>query len=346
MIGVSGVMFLHERWFTDESRFPVQYDLALTARTWIPVAIALGITALAALVWRSAGRRPIVPGPIELGVKWDNYQKLLSWMPLVIGVHTAVTLLVSGIGLRLFVPNLDLPVNFLGALIGLGEIAIALSFIYGALTRLGAVALAVVWVVGAVYFGPVRLLEHSLFLGIAFFLFAAGRGPLAFDMSIERLHRPIERLMPYAVPVLRILTGLSIAVVAFTEKLWNPAMGLAFLAEHHFNFFPALGLPAVGDPEFLFIAGVVELTFGLLLMSGVFVRLIILILWLPFNLTLPLLGWTELVGHLPIYGIMGLLLIWGEAQPEAAKAMVEGVEEHADGVTAAEDPQPSRQRRD
>ena len=329
MIGATGVMLLHERWFTEDQKFPVQFDMMLTSRTWIPLGVALGIAALAVVVWRARGRRAFVPGPIELGMKWENYQDLLSWMPLVIGVHTAVTLLVSGIGLRLFVPNLDLPENLLGALLGLVEIAVALSLIYGALTRFGALALAGAWLAGAIWFGPVRLLEHALFLGIAFFLFAAGRGPLAFDMSLERLHRPVERLMPYAVPVLRVLTGLSIVVVALTEKLWNLPMGLAFLAEHPFNFFPALGLSAIGDPEFLLIAGTVELTFGLLLMSGVFVRLIILALWLPFNLTLPLLGWTELVGHLPIYGIMGLLLIWGEENPGSDQAMMDGVAGHA-----------------
>jgi len=67
-------------------------------------------------------------------------------------------------------------------------------------------------------------------------------------------------------------------------------------------------------------------------MSGVFVRLLILALWLPFNLTIPLLGWPELVGHLPIYGIMGLLLIWGEERPESDRALVEGISERADSV--------------
>ncbi len=329
MTGATAVMLLHERWFTEDWRFPVQFNLALTSRTWIPLGIALAITALVVVVWRARGGRDVVPGPIELGMKWENYQDLLSWMPQVIGVHTAVTLLVSGIGLRLFVPNLGLPENFFGALLGLVEIAVALSLIYGALTRFGAIALAGAWLAGAIWFGPVRLIEQALFLGIAFFLFVTGRGPLAFDMSLERLHRPVERLMPYAVPVLRVLTGLSIVAVAFTEKLWNLPMGLAFLADHRFNFFPALGLEAIGDPEFLLIAGTVELTFGLLLMSGVFVRLLILTLWLPFNLTLPLLGWSELVGHLPIYGIMGLLLIWGEARPESDQALMEGVAEHA-----------------
>lgn len=322
-------MLLHERWFTEDWKFPVQFGSVFTSATWIPLGVALGTTVAAVLLWRARGRRPLVPGPIELGMKWENYQDLLSWMPLVIGLHTAVPLLVSGTSLRLFVPNLGLPENFLGALLGLAEISIALSLLYGALTRVGALALAGTWLAGAILFGPVRLLEHVLLLGIAFFLFVTGRGPVAFDMALERLHRPIERLMPYAVPVLRISTGLSIAVLAFTEKLWNIPMGLAFLEAHPFNFLPWLGVESIGDREFLFIAGTVELTLGLLLMSGVFVRALILIAWLPFNLTLPLLGWQELVGHLPIYGIMGLLVIWGEERPEQDEALVEGVSGHA-----------------
>lgn len=329
MILQTAIVLLHERWFIQDWKFPVQFDLALTPRTWIPLGISLGITVLAVLMWRVLGRRPLVPGPIELGMRWEKYQDLLSWMPVVIGLHTAVPLLVSGTSLRLFVPNLNLPETFLGAVLGLAEISIALSFFYGTLTRFGALALAGAWLAGAVLFGPVRLLEQVLFLGIAFFLFVTGRGPLAFDMALERLHRPIERLMPYAVPMLRISTGLSIAVLAFTEKLWNLPMGLAFLERHPFNFFPALGLESIGNREFLLIAGTVELTLGLLLMSGVFVRLLILVAWIPFNLTLPLLGWQELVGHLPIYGIMGLLLIWGEERPEQDQALVEGVAQHA-----------------
>lgn len=324
---------LHERWFVDNARYPVQFGMIFTAYTWIPVGIAVGITVLAVLGWRRRRSRAIVPGPIELGMSWANYKRLLSWMPLVIGLHSAVVLLVSGVSLRLFFPNLPLPRNFLGAVLGLTEIAVGLSFFYGALTRLGAVALALAWLAGVIVFGPLPLVEHAELLGIAFFLFATGRGPLALDMTMERLHQPIERLVPYAVPVLRVLIGLSIAVVAFTEKLWNLPMGLAFLAEHPFNFFPALGLSSIGNREFLLIAGTVELTLGLLLISGAFIRLLILIIWVPFNLTLPLLGWRELVGHLPIYGIMALLLVWGEERTRPETALVRGVAERA-GDTA------------
>lgn len=183
-------MLLHERWFVDGERYPVQFDAAFTSATWFPLGVAVGVTSIATVLWRVRGRRPFVPGPLELGMTWERYQRLLSWMPLVIGLHAAV-------------------------------------------------ALALTWATGAIIFGPVQLLEQAMLLGIAFFLFTTGRGPLAFDMALERLHKPLERFMPYAVPVLRVLTGVSIAVVAFTEKLWDIPMGLAFLADHHFNFFIA-----------------------------------------------------------------------------------------------------------
>jgi hypothetical protein len=323
-------LFLHERWFTDETRFPVQFGNWLAPHSLIPIVIAVCVTAIALASWMRSSHRNIVPGPLALGMQQGSYDNLLLWMPLVIGVHMGVTLLVSGVSMQLFIPNLVMPTNLLGGLLGLIEIAIALGFIYGALTRFAAIALVLCWLAGVIIFGPVRLLEHTEILGVAFFLFATGRGALAFDMALERLHKPVVKLMPYAVPVLRISLGFGMTLVAFTEKLWNLPMGLSFLAVHHFNFFPAIGLPGVNDTLFLIMAGTVELTVGLLLMSGAYVRLVILVTLLPFNLTLPFLGWRELVGHLPTYGIMALLLIWGENKRKTEHALVDEIDESAD----------------
>ena len=316
------MVLLHERWFTEETRFPVQFDRWSTPESAIPFMVAVGITTIAAFVWRARGRRQVVPGPLALGMPWENYIQLLTWVPLVIGIHMGVTLLVSGVSGQLFIPNLVLPVNLLAGVLGAAEIAIALGFIYGALTRPAAAALGVIWLAGVIVFGPLRLVEHTEILGIAFFLFATGRGPLAFDMALEKLHKPLPRLIPYAVPVLRIALGIGLTVVAFTEKIWNIPMGLAFLSEHHFNFFPVIGLPGIDDTKFLLIAGAVELTVGLMLITGTFVRLVILITLVPFNLTLPFLGWRELVGHLPTYGILALLLLWGDERPGERGALV------------------------
>lgn len=318
-------MVLHERWFVSRQH-PVDFSHLLTAQTAVPIAIALAATGVAMLVWRMRGRREIIPGPLQLGMDWENYERLLSWMPLVIGLHTAAPLLVAGVQLQLFVPNLSLPYNFFGGLVALAEIVIALSFVYGAATRIGAALLAVVWLVGAIWFGPLLLLEHALFLGVAFFMFVMGRGPAALDMTLQRFHRPLERLVPRAVPALRVLTGIGIVVLAFTEKLWNVPMGVEFLQRYPLNFFPAIGFESISDAEFILIAGTVELMFGLLLISGAFVRLMTLILWVPFNLTLPFLGWRELVGHLPIYGIMALIVIWGEERKQTQEAFVRGVQ--------------------
>ena len=318
-------MHLHERWFVSRDH-PVDVSQLFTMQTAVPVAIALAATGVALLAWRARGRREVIPGPLQLGMEWENYQRLLSWMPLVIGLHAAVPLLVAGVQLQLFVPNLALPYNFFGGLVALAEIVIALSFLYGAATRIGAAFLALIWLVGAIWFGPVLLLEHSLFLGVAFFMFVMGRGPAALDMTLQRFHRPLEQLVPRAVPALRVMTGIGIIVLAFTEKLWNVPMGVEFLERYPLNFFPAIGFEGVDDATFIVIAGTVELTFGLLLVSGAFVRLMTLILWVPFNLTLPFLGWRELVGHLPIYGIMALIVIWGEERSETEYAFVKGVE--------------------
>ena len=315
-------MILHERWFLDETKFPVQFGTWNTADSLVPIAVALGVTAAATVLWRARGRHSVVPGPIGLGMPWENYVRLLTWVPLVIGVHMGVTLLVSGVSRQLFIPNLELPVNLLGGVLGMVEIAIALSFIYGALARPAAAALAATWIIGALVFGPLRLIEHAEILGIAFFLFATGRGPLAFDMALEKLNKPVASLIPYAVPVLRIALGIGLTVVAFTEKIWNIPMGLAFLSEHNFNFFPYIGLSGIDDTKFLLIAGTVESLVGLMLIAGTYVRLIIIVTLIPFNLTLPFLGWRELVGHLPTYGVLALLLLWGDERPGEKGALV------------------------
>jgi hypothetical protein len=315
-------MALHERWFTDESRFPVQWGTWSSSNSLVPIAVAVGITLIATAIYRAQGRRSVVPGPISLGMPWANYVRLLTWVPLVIGVHMGVTLLVSGVSRQLFVPNLELPVNLLGGVLGMVEIAIALSFIYGALARPAAAALGLLWLIGMLVFGPLRLIEHTEIPGIAFFLFATGRGPLAFDMALYRLNKPVSSLIPFAVPVLRIALGVGLTLVAFTEKIWNIPMGLAFLADHNFNFFPYIGMPGIDDTKFLLIAGTVELLVGLMLIAGTYVRLIIIVTLIPFNLTLPFLGWRELVGHLPTYGILALLLLWGDERPGEEGALV------------------------
>jgi hypothetical protein len=324
-------MLLHERWFTADPGAPIRLDMALEPGAVAAVAAAAIATGVLGAAYRLTGRKAVVPGPYRLGADHPLLAVLYGIMPVVLCLHVAVPLIVSGVQRELFVPNLafgggapaDIPL--FGLVASLAQIGIALALFYGAFTRLAAAALAIVWLAGAVYFGPVYLLEQSVFLGIAGALWILGRGPFSVDALLgHRLSRPAESQIALAVPVLRIGTGLSLAVVAFTEKLWNLPLALSFLEAFPLNFTAALGMP-MSDAAFIYAAGAVELTAGLLLLTNSYVRLAILVLWFPFNLTLPLFGWPELVGHLPIYGAMAMLAVWGDGGEGDVAALARGI---------------------
>jgi hypothetical protein len=101
-------------------------------------------------------------------------------------------------------------------------------------------------------------------------------------------------------------------------------MAVAFLAEYPLNFLPALGIPLT-DAQFVLMIGAVEVLVGLCVLSGVFLRDIIVIAWVPFNLTLGIFGPDELVGHLPFYGAMALFFVWGKSDPQNLAAWERGI---------------------
>ena len=326
------MILLHERWFVDSSAYPLAWTSVTRPGALVAVGGAVLLLAFAALVWRRTGRRPIVPGPFRLGADADSLAVLYGTIPLVLALHLSVTLFVSGVTLHLFAPNLALgepgavPIGSIGgAVAALAQIGIGLALFYGALTRIAALFLVLLWLAGALWFGPVLLLEHAIVPGIALTLYVTGRGPFAVDALLNpRLGLPRLRFLPHALTPLRIGTGVSLVTLAFTEKLWNLPLGLAFLERYPVNFLPAWGIP-VSDETFLLAAGAVELLAGLLLIANVYVRVGILVLWLPFNLTLAAFGWIELVGHLPIYGAMAVLALWGRGSADDLRALQRGL---------------------
>jgi uncharacterized membrane protein YphA (DoxX/SURF4 family) len=115
----------------------------------------------------------------------------------------------------------------------------------------------------------------------------------------------------WALLAMRLGVGAALITLAFSEKFTNPDMAMATLAEYpQLNVFALVGIP-VPDATFILVAGAVELLFGLLVISGAFPQLAVLVAAVPFNATLVLFGQTELVGHLPVYGVFLALLVYG-----------------------------------
>lgn len=297
----------HEKWFHETENYPLRWDLFFRP---LPLALfgAVVIVTLAVGLWWLKRGRGFVPGPENLGTTDDRRCALYGLIPAILGIHVAVPLLVSGVNGQLFTTNNNLPGVWI-YVFGLAQTGIALAIFYGGLTRLASVALALVWFAGIFLVGLEPMLENSMYLGFAAFFFLAGRGPISIDRLILPKLEPSARLMEKAVPALRAGLGLSLIVVAFTEKFANIPLALAFLERYPLNFTSALGVP-MSNEVFILCAGSVELLVGLWILFGIFPREIILIAWIPINLTLTIFNWTELVGHLPIYGTFAVLLVW------------------------------------
>lgn len=307
LFGIAAGAVAHEKWFEDPRPYPFDLSNAMN-----PLALGLIATmlVLVAVLYVLKRRFPngFLPSFERFGASHETLERLYGLIPLILGVHVAVPLLVSGVTGRLFSPDNVLP----GAwryFIGLAETGLALAFVYGGLTRMAAVALGVLWLIGVFIFGPEPMLDNAIYLGFAAFFYLAGRGPLSIDRLVIPKFAPSPELMRKAVPALRIGLGVSLTFVAFSEKFANVPLAEAFLQRFPLNFTHALGI-GMSNQTFIYAAGSVELLVGLCLLFNLFPREIVLIAWIPINMSLTVFNWTELVGHLPIYGIMALLLVW------------------------------------
>ncbi|MCU1289457.1 MAG: hypothetical protein JWN60_1686 [Acidobacteria bacterium] len=300
-------VFAHEKWFHETETYGLRWDLFFRPLPLALFGAVLLLTIAAWFYWRKRGKG-FVPGPENFGTTDNRRSALYGLIPAILGIHLAVPLLVSGVHGELFTPNNKLPGVWMYAL-GLAQTGIALAIFYGALTRIAAVALAVLWFAGIFLFGLEEMLESATYLGFAAFFFLAGRGPISIDRLLLPKLEPSAELMKKAIPALQTGLGLSLVFVAFTEKFANIPLASAFLERYPLNFTSALGVP-MSNETFILCAGAVELLVGLWILFGIFPREIILIAWVPINLTLTVFNWSELIGHLPIYGTLAVLLIW------------------------------------
>jgi hypothetical protein len=199
-------------------------------------------------------------------------------------------------------------------------IVVAVLMALGWHARTAALILLAAGPIGMLEFGVSPVLQRVDLVGLAVFVLIAGSGRWSADFELGRTRDASLADAGRAIWALRVAAGLALIVVAFVEKLANPELALAFLQQHpDLNVAQAVGL-GMSDLEFIRMAGAVEVLFGLLLISGALPQAIILIAGIPFNATLWFFGNTELVGHLPIYGAMLVVLVYG-SHPELRPAV-------------------------
>lgn len=299
-------MLGHESWFTNV-RPPFDWGFAVQPMTLLGIVLAVG----AAIAWRVMGgrlRRPELPFLEPLG-------RLSPWVPRLLAIHAGVSLLALAARHDYYVPSLHLASTPFGAAVAIIEGALGVWLVTGVRIRPAAMAVVIGGPLGMFFYGVVPILERMDLLGVALFLVLLEPGPDRMGAASTDPAR-VER----ATFALRALVGGALSLLAFTEKLINPQLALAFLDKFPaFNLARTLGFH-VNDLTFIRFAGAVELLFGLLIVSGRLPQLVVIVAGIPFNATLFFLGSAELIGHLPIYGAMLALLIYGSHR-ELAKVV-------------------------
>ena len=292
-----GSIVAHEAWFT-EARPPFDWGFATEPASLLLIAVATAI----AVSWRVIGRR--LPRP-ELAFL-EPLGRLAPWVPRLLAIHVGVSLLAQAATRSYLAPSLDLPHTSLGSTLAIAEGALGVWLISGVRIRAAAIAVVVAGPVGMLEYGVVPVLERMDLLAIALFLTQLPPGPERHGAASTE-----PRIVAPAASSLRMLVGGALIVLAFSEKLARPDLALAFLDRFPaFNLLNTLGI-GVSDLTFIRLAGAVELLFGLLIISGTAPQLVVIAAGIPFNATLFFLGSEELIGHLPVYGAMLALLVYG-----------------------------------
>lgn len=294
----------HVKWFEPAQRHPLRLDLVLSGRT----ALAVGVAALAVVALFFLQR-------LLDDHYWPRLQlfdRMAIGAPTLLAVQAAVTLIASGAHVDLFAPDLPLPRTVLGFGLVAMEIAIAFSLITGLGDWIGGVALILLGPIAFFLFPMIDVLDQLYWAGIGVFVLVIGRTAVEAGKARPWFRRLDRASGMQAVAALRVIVGLAIIAPGLSEKVWNPALGTAFLADNpSFNFMRAIGMSWFTDERFVLAAGATEVVVGVLLVSGLLTRVVIIGMWLPFNLGVPFLPPQELIGHLPIFGIMYVLLVHG-----------------------------------
>jgi hypothetical protein len=264
----------------------------------------LGAAVLVTLIVRLAARRwPGLDVPL--------LARMAPFMPFAVRLHLAVSLIgLVSLGYYLS-PAMDLEADVAGILLGAVMIVVAVAMVVGFQVRAAAWLLIAAGPLGMLEFGVSPVIQRIDMLGPAVYLLCTGAGRWSAEFELGRVRDPSPEAIARAVWGLRVFAGVALIVVAFVEKLAQPDLALHFLAEHpQFNVADQVGI-GMSDLEFARVAGAIEVLFGLLLISGALPQAIVLIAGVPFNATLWFFGNLELIGHLPIYGTMLVLLVYG-----------------------------------
>lgn len=300
--------FLHVKWFVPNTGAPeVAFSIASPmVQVWVLIVISL--LAIAFLLDKK------VQGPskkFHKAVK-KHQGKLIYAFRLLVGI----SILSAAVQGFLLEPHFGLEDPGQRMFASILQGAAALLLIFNVRVHLAAGIIFTLFIGIASIFGPIEALDYINLIGVAAFL--------AFTDHKETKHLKREGLR-----TLTILTGLTLVVLAFSEKLLNPDLALSLLAEYDLNFMKMMGFHHFSDELFVLSTGMMELTFGAILMLGWIPRINILSLTFFFLATNTYFfcigqfeeGMMELLGHLPVVATVIMIVAFGVGRQDEESSL-------------------------
>lgn len=280
--------FAHVKWFVTEPT--VQVSPFRIAETAVMVWTACFVLALI-VAWVLQRHLTTPARVIEFGRKQKN---TILW---IVNILFGLWLLINSFSGTLFIPTLELPDGLqpLLWLQGITGVTIAVR----QFAHLSSMLLVVLYITGSATIGWLAMTEHLFILGIALWL------------QLQDEKHPWH---DWGLPLLRLSVGISLVVLGFQEKLLQPNLAAEFLSTHNWNFMQTIGMTWFDNRLFILSAGMSEVLFGILFILGLITRLNTLALAVFLLSTAATLGITEVFGHLPIFAVALLFIVYGAGE--------------------------------
>lgn len=240
----------------------------------------------------------VLPEPSKKFLK-----KTESWKPIVFRIFEIViglNLLIEAYLGAVIAPPFVAFNHFTFVLLGL-QIFVGFLLLIGLNVQQGAIALLILYFASMFQFGLMPVLDEIFMVGVVAYLFFGAREKKEWFPEYEE----------YAIPLLRVFTGIALVVLAFSEKFLHPELGLNFLQEYQWNFMQMIGVEGFSDIMFVFSAGAMEFLFGIIMILGFVPRINMVATAIFFSITFFLLGPIEVVGHMPIFVTAIVIVLYG-----------------------------------
>jgi hypothetical protein len=225
-----------------------------------------------------------------------------SYVPAIIGITAGAGLILNGLNNSVLAPNISVshPLIFQFA-VGL-EIIIGSFWILGIWTRAASLVFLLFFGILFLFAPCIELLEHLEYVGVAVYFLFVGRSTLAlmpnYAASLAQQQKGLRSFM--------VASGLSLVILALSEKLLNMGLAHTFLQSHPWNFVHSLG---VSDRLFIVTIGATELVLGLMLVFSLAPKLAVMALLGAMTSTSLFLGTHEVAGHLYAIGLVIAVLV-------------------------------------